>query len=533
MEGRSTLRLSASPSSGGWRAGSGSESNSRRVGSSLGATAYGSGSGSGASSRFDTVDNSLLSNRSASTVGSSRFASDGTEGLLARQEWRVARTRKASRQLEKVIGWQPPPPERRKPPPKRPAPAEPLPSSLPLHVAPAGDAAEPPSSSVPAADARASTSLHNSDRGVAPGLARTSAPGAGATELGEQGTTRPPAARGAVQPALDDTLDLDSDGSLSIVGAALASGVDGLVSTMQDSSMEAEARAEEAESRLASTRRELEAALRRAEVAEAARDSMASEGRAASPEKGEPARGASSTAAAHQSTGGPDGPAPDDGEVSQGRATTTTVLKLEKARDGQDLEARAADVQRAIAQSLGCGQDEVQVTVDSTGTVTVEAPQQRDGEAAGEAAGEAGRSQAQLTDSVFESLIRVGLGSTKLKQTQFQDVSIALDSLPTDSDGEVSDATKRALLESIAEQSGVALADVQLLEAEGGRSDQADGHAAFTVRVLDASGGKRSSSAAVEAKTSAIEEAVADGTVAASMRRRGVEVEEFDASLEE
>ena len=54
-----------------------------------------------------------------------------------------------------------------------------------------------------------------------------------------------------------------------------------------------------------------------------------------------------------------------------------------------------------------------------------------------------------------------------------------------------------------------------------------------TVRVLDASGGKRSSSAAVEAKTSAIEEAVADGTVAASMRRRGVEVEKFDASLEE
>ena len=149
---------------------------------------------------------------------------------------------------------------------------------------------------------------------------------------------------------------------------------------------------------------------------------------------------------------------------------------------------------------------------------------------------EAARSQAQLTDSVFESLIRVGLGSTKLKQTQFQDVSIALDSLPTGSDGEVSEATKRALLESIAEQSGVALADVQLLEAEGGRSDQADGHAAaaaFTVRVLDASGGKRSSSAAVEAKTSAIEGAVADGTVAASMRRRGVEVEEFDASLEE
>ena len=293
--------------------------------------------------------------------------------------------------------------------------------------------------------------------------------------------------------------------------------------------MEAEARAEGAESRLASTRRELEAALRRAEVAEAARDSMASEGRAASPEKGEPPRGASRTAAAHQSTGGPDGPAPDNGEVSQGRATTTTVLKLEKARDGQNLEARAADVQRAIAQSLGCGQDEVQVTVDSTGTVTVEAPQQR----AGEAAGEAGPSQAQLTDSVFESLIRVGLGSTKLKQTQFQDVSIALDSLPTDSGGEVSEATKRALLESIAEQSGVALADVQLLEAEGGRSDQPDGHAAFTVRVLDASGGKRLSSAAVEAKTSAIEEAVADGTVAASMRRRGVEVEEFDASLEE
>ena len=525
MEGRSTLRLSAPPP-GGWRAGSGSESKSRRVASSLGATAYGSGSGSGASSRFDTVDNSLLSNRSASTVGSSRFASDGTEGLLARQEWRVARTRKASRQLEKVIGWQPPPPERRKPPPKRPAPAEPLPSSLPLHVAPAGDAAEPPSS-VPAADARASTPLHNSDRGVAPGLARTSAPGAGATELGEQGTTRPPAARDAVQPVLDEVLGMDSDGSLSPI--VLETTLRDLVGTMQDSSAEAEARAEEAESRLASTRRELEAALRRAEVAEAARDSMASEGRAASPEKGEPPRGASRTAAAHQSTGGPDGPAPDNGEVSQGRATTTTVLKLEKARDGQNLEARAADVQRAIAQSLGCGQDEVQVTVDSTGTVTVEAPQQRDGEAAGEA----GRSQAQLTDSVFESLIRVGLGSTKLKQTQFQDVSIALDSLPTDSDGEVSEATKRALLESIAEQSGVALADVQLLEAEGGRSDQPDGHAAFTVRVLDASGGKRSSSAAVEAKTSAIEEAVADGTVAGSMRRRGVEVEEFDASLEE
>ena len=117
------MRLSASTSSGGWRTGSGSESNSRRVASSLGATAYGSGSGSGASSRFDTVDNSLLSHRSASTVGSSRFASDGTEGLLARQEWRVARTRKASRQLEKVIGWQPPPPERRKSPPKRSAPA--------------------------------------------------------------------------------------------------------------------------------------------------------------------------------------------------------------------------------------------------------------------------------------------------------------------------------------------------------------------------------------------------------------------------
>jgi len=471
------------------------------------------------------VDNSLLSNRSASTVGSSRFASDGTEGLLARQEWRVARTRKASRQLEKVIGWQPPPPERRKPAPKRQEPAEPLPSSLPLHVAPAGDAAEPrsePPSSVrraePAADA--STPLHKSDRGVAPGLARTSAPAA------ELGGTSPRAARDTVQPVLDEVLGMDSDGSLSPI--VLETTLRDLAGTMQDSSAEAEVRAEEAESRLASTRRELEAALRRAELAEAARESTAFEGRAASPEKGEPARGASRTAAAHQSTGGPDGPAPDDGEVSQGRATTTTVLKLEKARDGQNLEARAADVQRAIAQSLGCGQDEVQVTVDSTGTVTVEAPQQT--------AGEAARSQAQLTDSVFESLIRVGLGSTKLKQTQFQDVSIALDSLPTGSDDEVSEATKRALLESIAEQSGVALADVQLLEAEGGRSDQADGHAAaaaFTVRVLDASGGKRSSSAAVEAKTSAIEEAVADGTVAASMRRRGVEVEEFDASLEE
>ena len=100
--------------------------------------------------------------------------------------------------------------------------------------------------------------------------------------------------------------------------------------------------------------------------------------RAASPEKGEPPRGASRTATAHP-TGGPDGPAPDNGEVSQ-EGHNNDRPEAGKGSGWAEPRGEGCGCARAIAV-LGCGQDEVQVTVDSTGTETVEAPQQRAGEA--------------------------------------------------------------------------------------------------------------------------------------------------------